>query len=500
MSEKYIIDGTKLTAIADAVRSKTGETGSLTADQMAEKITNIQTGDTALTKLLLSGDGSIGTVDTTPLNITSYRSNAFSGIYGLYSIKDENVTSVGEYAFAKCYNLGGVNLPKVETVSKYAFSDCGSLKTLSLPLCSNVGSYAFAGAPFENVEIGADATSQIGVEPGAFNTTNTNPKRMITIGNGSMLGETLLQQYWVNFATECIIYNCSGFYGSENVAAFIFPKLYSANAPIYSGAVCKAPWYYFPAESVDQVKVATNWTTIADRIRPLEDLALNRIKITGGDPNTLETSATYKLIYNDGCYVRGDYKGATWSISGNATIKEQSDDACTIEYTNLSEGDTITLTATSKINSSISVTKTLTAKEIRASVAVETTQWVETGETPDEALTEVYKSDAGSYHVSNGASLAKVTFYGYTKLTLSVRSYAESNYDYVTVSDIDFSGTFTRDSASVLSTKGVQSSSEYTDYTFTTDGGKHFFYVLYSKDSSGDNNDDRGYFFVKAGE
>ena len=144
MSEKYIIDGTKLTAIADAVRSKTGETGSLTADQMAEKITNIQTRDTALTKLLLSGDGSIGTVDTTPLNITSYRSNAFSGIYGLYSIKDENVTSVGEYAFAKCYNLGSVNLPKVETVSDYAFSDCSSLKKIIIPNhVTDIGDYAF---------------------------------------------------------------------------------------------------------------------------------------------------------------------------------------------------------------------------------------------------------------------------------------------------------------------------------------------------------------------
>ena len=464
MSEKYIIDGTKLTAIADAVRSKTGETGSLTADQMAEKITNIQTGDTALTKLLLNGSGSISTIDTTSLNLTSYRDNAFSGIYGIYSIKDENVTYIGKYAFAKCSNLGRVNLPKVETVSDYAFSDCGSLKTLSLPHCTSVGYYAFAGAPFENVCY------------------------------------VSLDSDWVNFATECIIYNCYEFYGSENVTAFIFPSISYGTIPAYRANIAHASWYYLPAKYIDATKTTTNWATVADRIRPLEDLTLNRLKITGSDPNTLKASATYKLIYNDGCYVRGDYRGATWSVSGNATIKEQSDDACTIEYTNLSEGDTITLTATSKTNSSISVTKTLTAKEIRASVGVETTQWVGTGETPTGALTQIYKSDAGSYHVSNGASLAKVTFTGCTKLTLSVRSYAESNYDYVTVSDIDFSGEFTRNSASVLSTKGIQSSSEYTDHTFETDGGEHFFYVLYSKDSSGDNNDDRGYFYIKAGE
>lgn len=499
MSEKYIIDGTKLTAIADAVRSKTGETGSLTADQMAEKITNIQTGGTALTKLLLSGDGSIGTVDTTPLNITSYRSNAFSGIYGLYSIKDENVTSVGEYAFAKCYNLGGVNLPKVETVSKYAFSYCGSLKTLSLPLCSSVGDSAFAGAPFENVEIGTDATSQISISRRAFYTTNTNTKRIITIG-GEKTSYVTTDTDWVNFATECIIYNCNSFCGSDNVTAFIFPKLqWNVVIPSYHNFNNKA-WCYFPAEFVNKVKTSTNFTVGADKIRPLEDLSLNRLTITGAAPNIERTSATYKLAYNDGCYIRGTYKGVTWSTSSNVTIKASDDDSCTIEWANLKEGDSVTITATSTVNPAITTAQTLTAKDIKQSIKVDTTQWVETGETPAGALTEIWKSDAGSYHVSNGASLAKVTFKGYTKLTVSVRSYAEGNYDYVTVSPLDFAGEFTRNSASVLSTKGAQSSSEYTDHTFEADGDEHFFYVLYSKDGSGDNDDDRGYFYIKAGE
>lgn len=501
MSEKYIIDGTKLTAIADAIRSKTGETGTLTADQMAEKITNIQTGDTALTKMLLSGSGSIGAVDTTSLKLDLYRDNAFSGIYGLYSIKDDNIRYIGKYAFVKCANLGSVNLPKVETVSDYAFSDCRSLKTLSLPLCTGVGYYAFAGAPFENVAIGADATSDISVRSHSFYTTNTSQKRIITIGNESKRCKVSLDSNWVDFATECIIYNCYTLCGSEDVTAFIFPSIYPyTDGPGYQDNIAHTPWYYLPADHIDSIKAKTNWATVANRIRPLEDLALNRLKITGGVPNINKTSATYKLSYNDGCYIRGTYKGVTWSVSSNVTIKASDDDSCTIEWAKLTEGDTVTITATSTVNPAITTTQTLTAKAIKQSIKVDTTQWVETGETPTGALTEVYKSDAGSYHVSNGASLAKVTFYGYTKLTLSVRSYAEGNYDYVTVSDIDFSGMFTRDSASVLSTKGIQSSSDYTDYTFETDGDEHFFYVLYSKDGSADNNDDRGYFYIKAGE
>ena len=508
MSEKYIIDGTKLTAIADAVRSKTGEAGSLTADQMAEKITNIQTGDTALTKLLLSGSGSIGTVDTTSLNLTSYRQYAFANINVIYSVKDDNISYIGDYAFNNCYNLSDVNFPKVRTLSNSAFGSCYSLKTLSLPLCTSVGNRIFGNASFENVSIGANATSQISVHNDAFNINNTG-SRVITIGGESETSYVSLYTGWVNYATECIIYNCHEFYGSNNVTAFIFPKLHPTyGVPAYYDSVYNSPWYYFPAESVDQVKTATNWATVAGRIRPLEDLALNRLTITGVAPNVERTSATYKLAYNDGCYIRGTYKGVTWSTSSNVTIKASDDDSCAIEWANLKEGDTVTITATSTANPAVTTTQTLTAKDIKQSIKVDTTQWVATGETPTGALTEIWKSDAGSYHVPNGASLAKITFTGYTKLTVSVRSWAEGDYDYVRVSPLDFAGEFTRSSNQfVTTTKGSQSETFNSDsmflnsdYTFETDGGEHFFYVLYSKDGSGDSNDDRGYFYIKSGE
>ena len=509
MADKYIISKSKLTAIADAIRTKTGETGTLTADQMAEKITNIQTGDTALTKLLLSGSGSMGAVDTTSLKLDCYRPNAFSVINGIYSAKDDNIYYIGDSAFANCHNLGKIDFPNVQTVSNSAFSNCGSLKTFSLPRCDHVNSYAFNNVPFKSATIGTNVISQISVKSGAFSTSDQG-SRVITIGGESMSSNAsvLLDSNWVNYATECIIYNCYAFYGSGNVTAFIFPKLHPTYKIEYDGSIYNAPWYYFPAESVDQVKTATNWATIAARIRPLEDLTLNRLTITGGAPNTERTSATYKLAYNDGCYIRGTYKGVAWSVSSNVTIKASDDDSCTIEWANLKEGDTVTITAASTVNPAITTTQTLTAKTIKQSIKVDTTQWVATGEKPDGALTEIYKSDAGSYHIANGSSLAKITFTGYTKLTVSVRSWAEGSYDYVTVSPLDFAGEYTRGSSQfVTTTKGAQSETFNSDsmllnsdYTFETDGGEHFFYVLYSKDGSNDSNDDRGYFYIKSGE
>lgn len=44
MAEMYRISGERLTAIADAIREKTGKTDSLTLQQMATEISGIQTG------------------------------------------------------------------------------------------------------------------------------------------------------------------------------------------------------------------------------------------------------------------------------------------------------------------------------------------------------------------------------------------------------------------------------------------------------------------------
>ena len=81
-------------------------------------------------------------------------------------------------------------------------------------------------------------------------------------------------------------------------------------------------------------------------------------------------------------------------------------------------------------------------------------------------------------------------------MTIYARSYTESGCDYLEVGLLD--GTVTRDASSnVLSTRGNQSSTTYLSHTFTIEHmNKYTFQVLYSKDSSEDNNDNRGYFYV----
>ena len=224
-------------------------------------------------------------------------------------------------------------------------------------------------------------------------------------------------------------------------------------------------------------------------------LNLSKISIIGGDINTYNenTTGTYRVQYNDGI-VSPEQAGVTWFITGNATISQ--DGVVTLK--NASVGDTLTITATSTYDTSISASLTVSVVNIAISMTVDLNngQWVDTGTTIGGHT--VYKSDAGSYNTSNGKSTCTVTVKGYSRVTVYIRSYAEGKYDYTEVGPLD--GTVSRAStSSVLSTSGKQSATQYYSYTFEiTDTNAHTFQVLYSKDNSGNSNDDRGYFYVVA--
>lgn len=250
---------------------------------------------------------------------------------------------------------------------------------------------------------------------------------------------------------------------------------------------------YVPESLIDSYKTATYWSSYASKFKTLESIRLSKISILGSNINTYNgnTTGTYRVQYNDGD-VSPEQAGVTWSITGNATISQNG----VVTLKNAGVGDKLTITATSTYNTSISASLTVSVVNTAPSMTVNLNngQWVDSGTTIDGHT--VYKSDAGSYHVNSGKSTCTVTVEVYSSVTVYLRSYAESAFDYAEVGPLD--GKVARDSTSnVLSTKGKQNNTTYRSYTFAiSDAGTHTFQVLYSKDSSGNNNDDRGYFYV----
>ena len=116
----------------------------------------------------------------------------------------------------------------------------------------------------------------------------------------------------------------------------------------------------------------------------------------------------------------------------------------------------------------------------------------------------VYESFS-NYNVNNGVAIMTITITGLDSFTLYVRSYAETYYDYVMVSqlDVDING-----STSYLYSAAVKAHTRtnqnkgtdiysYTPVTYSNiGGGEHKITIVYLKDSGTNTGDDRGYILI----
>lgn len=144
---EYLVNDTDMTAVADAIRTKSGTSDALVfPDGFVSAVQAIQAGSGG-------DDGSFKAViertavkPLLPSNLTSIGADAFSNCtkLALTSLPD-GVTSIGENAFQNCTNLALTSLPDgVTSIGNYAFKNCTNLALTSLPSgVTSIGQYAF---------------------------------------------------------------------------------------------------------------------------------------------------------------------------------------------------------------------------------------------------------------------------------------------------------------------------------------------------------------------
>lgn len=125
---------------------------------------------------------------------------------------------------------------------------------------------------------------------------------------------------------------------------------------------------------------------------------------------------------------------------------------------------------------------------------------------PDSTLYDgVYRSSS-SYNVNNGVSIMYITIKDCSSFKMYIRSYAESNYDYIMVSQLDkiITGSSSYSDTTLIKahTRGNPQSgtalSNYTLVEFTgITSGEHTITIVYRKDSGGNSGDDRGYVLIE---
>jgi hypothetical protein len=230
---------------------------------------------------------------------------------------------------------------------------------------------------------------------------------------------------------------------------------------------------------------------------PIECTSLT---ITADDVSgrSINTTIYWEAITNGIHSLTGEYMEGV-VLTGTATSEEfpqNTSETETVErvisYTYMGVTATTTIVQGVWVNSGYSVNLN-NQWELSTSVA-----------NPDSALYDgVYQSFSNKGEDDTEAR-CYIDFVGYETFKAYIRSYAESKYDYVVISNLDaeLSNNPTSTSTGVKShTSGNQKSgtsiSDYTLVEYTgLDGGEHRITVVYRKDSSSASGDDRGYLLI----
>ena len=269
----------KLTSIADAIRSKTGNTALLTLDEMPQVIQSIQTG----------GGGS------------SETSSADSILDGtIVNFKSDTLTEVKLYGFASCEKLDVFDCPNLEIIGTRAFQYCKPT-IFNCPNVVKVSSYVFEwGAPksvilnkaidfsissfanstnLESIEL-AEATT-LGAKDTFYSSEVFDQclkLNSVKIPNVTVLGENVFNACKVLSLIDLPSVQKIGraFQYCEALKTVILRKstvvTLASNPCFYNTPISSGTGFiYVPKALIEDYKVATNWVVYANQFRAIED-------------------------------------------------------------------------------------------------------------------------------------------------------------------------------------------------------------------------------------
>lgn len=171
----------------------------------------------------------------------------------LTSLRSDTVTAVGEYALAYRKNLVSVDLPSVVSVAGQGLARNNALREVNLPNVTSLGDYAFDNDKALETIILPKLT---GMANYCFRSctalTRADFSKNFTIGDMLFYNCTSLATLILRSPTKVI------FFASDALN----------KTPIKNGT----GFVYVPDDLVEDYKVATNWATIADQIKPISEL------------------------------------------------------------------------------------------------------------------------------------------------------------------------------------------------------------------------------------
>lgn len=416
------------------------------------------------------------------------------------SFTDDELTTIKGYSFYNCKELQEVSLPLVTEIPPYAFYYCSKLTAFDLSNIAKIGTHAFYSCGVTEMK-GPLITS---ISGSAFShcrsLTNVEFSKVTSIEGSAFYNCTSLLNG--KFPKVTSIKRSAFSFCSSLSSLIVGTELDDETAICTLGSTDTIPSsigaIYVPVELVDSYKTATNWSSFADKIQSYEvPVSCQSLTITAEDVPGYKTSTTvhYEAVCTysiEGMMQTGTktFKGTAKSDTFDKNPSKESSRQIEVSYTFLGQTATTTITQGVAVDRTIGVTTS----------GIATYGWVTADSTYNVNGYDAYMSD--SKGKGSSQAVMKLTCTGYSELTLYIRSNAEGSYDYTIASKANVSNYPTSsDSADTLShTKSKQNSgtalSNYTAVNYTGLTGNDTIYIVFVKDGSGDNGDDRGFVLI----
>lgn len=267
-------------ALADYLKDNTDlATENMSINELVEAILALigQKGAYNIVQNLLDdGHSELVITDASGSNANELDSLITREISGAYT--NDRVTQIGEYAFANCTEITDINLPNVINISYNSFRGCTKLKAISLPHCQVAGGSSFYGCSnLEAVSLPSCHTLGTGVLGSAFwgcSKLSQVSLPLVTTIMSFTFRDTVIQK--IDFLSVNNIESSAFIYARQldtlilrnsnvcvlkNIDAFDSTKIAAGTGYIY-----------VPDNLVDSYKIATNWVTFANQIKPISEL------------------------------------------------------------------------------------------------------------------------------------------------------------------------------------------------------------------------------------
>ena len=408
-----------------------------------------------------------------PSALTAIPQYGFSNCTSLASVEiGDAVRIIGSYAFDHCTALETIDFNGVTTIGSYAFDHCTALETIDFNGVTTIGSNAFQYTGFKKLTIPSTITSIASsafayctsLEEVVLEPTMTSMSNPYIFGGCASLKKVYIKKSFSSL-------NSNTFNGDDAITDIYVPWA--------SGAVSGAPWG------------ATNATVHYDTVydQNLTGLSTSDSFINNRVGKTSQLTVSYSP---DEGLIDPTQLGVTYEITSGSEYATVDSDGLVTIVASPPVDTVISVTIKSAYDPSVTATCNLTVVHYDVSYNLNNGQWVDSGTRIDNHV--VYKSDAGSYNVSGGLSRMSVTINGYTKFKVMLRSNGEAGYDYAEIGALDVADIGRN--TGVFNTNNKASATQFYEYTFTNiDGGTHTFEIIYSKDSSGSEKEDRGFVY-----